>query len=282
MTVLGKVLVYVNLAFSLLVAFFIIQAFSKRTEWAAAHKKASQEVQIANASRDQYIADAAKAKSESDAKTAAIQGAYEKAVKDLDAQKAVNTQLATENSRKEELLKTGGTTGAAVQAEIKRLTEANTRIEKMLADANKRLDDELKIREDFRQRAVKAEIDNKSLIARNNELLNVVEEKEKELIRQKAAPGAVTSAVASNPPPSDVEGRVKQYDPTSGLLTLTIGSDAGVLKGHTLYVYRLEPNGVYIGQVRILEVRPTEAVGKMVNKPRAPIQINDKVASKIS
>ena len=80
----------------------------------------------------------------------------------------------------------------------------------------------------------------------------------------------------------DVSGRVKAYDATSGLLTITIGSDAGVLKGHTLYVYRLEPNGQYVGQLRVLESRANEAVGKMINKPRTPIQVNDKVASKIS
>ena len=31
-----------------------------------------------------------------------------------------------------------------------------------------------------------------------------------------------------------------------------------------------------------MEVRPNEAVGKMINKPRYPVQVNDKVANKIS
>src|SRR5205823_4385912 len=150
----------------------------------------------------------------------------------------------------------------------------------------KRLDDQAKNVEDFRQRAVKAEIDNKSLSSRNNELLAVIEGLEKDIIRIKNSPGSGGSApsqmLTANPPPGDVSGRVKNYDPTSGLLTITVGSDAGILKGHTLQVYRLEPNGQYVGVMRILEVRPNEAVGKMINKPRAPVQVNDKVASKIS
>ena len=113
-------------------------------------------------------------------------------------------------------------------------------------------------------------------------MLNVIEEKEKDLLRIKASGGGAVStpSLASNPPPGDVQGRVKNYDPTSGLLTISVGSDAGVLKDHTLYVYRLEPNGQYVGQVRIMSVRPNEAVGKMVNKPRVPVQVNDKVGSK--
>src|SRR5262249_416513 len=159
----------------------------------------------------------------------------------------------------------------SVQNEVTRLSKQAENLQQMLASANNQRDADAKKVEDFRQRAVKAEIDNKSLISRNNELLNVVEEKEKELIRLKAAPGAgssttTTVAAAANPPPGDVQGRVKNYDPTSGLLTITVGSDAGILKGHTLQVYRLEPRGQYVGTLRILEVRPTEAVGKMVGR----------------
>jgi hypothetical protein len=247
------------------------------------YKEADTHLKAANASRDQYAQEATNAKSECAKQIGAMDAAHKKTAAERDGLKTQVTQLQGDLAKMDATLKSKGLDGQAVTTQIARLTEANTRVEKLLADANKQRDDDAKKVEDFRQRAVKAEIDNKSLQLRNDQLVGIIEEKDKELIKMKAAPGtATTVAAASNPPPGDVEGRVKQYDPTSGLMTITIGSDAGVLKGHTLYVYRLEPSGLYIGQMRILETRPNEAVGKMVNKPRSPVQINDKVASKIS
>jgi predicted RNase H-like nuclease (RuvC/YqgF family) len=283
MTVLGKVLVFVNLLFSVLVAFFITQSYAKRTDWSRAYKDATTKLQQAETQRDQYMADKVAAVDGANKEITALRGNLDACMKDKGALNAKINELNGQVEKQNQTLAKYNLSGTGVQNEVERLSKQAEGLQKMLADANKRLDDQAKMVEDFRQRAVKAEIDNRSLIARNNELLNVVEEKEKELIRQKTSPGgAVTTTLASNPPPGDVSGRVKNYDPTSGLLTLTIGSDAGILKGHTLYVYRLEPNGQYIGQVRILEVRPNEAVGKMVSKPRAPVQVNDKVANKIS
>lgn len=282
MTVLGKVLVFVNLGFSLAVAFFITQAYAKRTDWARAYRDADSALKAANASRDQYAEEARKAADDCKTKVTAANGQYQKTVAELDRVNAQVMQLSNELKKKDETINQYNRGGAGVQAEIARLTEANARIEKLLADANKRLDDQARVVEDFRARAVKAEIDNRELQRRNDQLVGIIEDKDKELIKIKATSTTVNVASASNPPPGDVEGRIKQYDPTSGLMTITVGSDAGVLKGHTLFVYRLEPSGVYIGKMRVLETRPNEAVGKMVDKPRSPIQVNDKVASKIS
>jgi hypothetical protein len=282
MTVLGKVLVFVNLGFSLAVAFFITQAYAKRTDWARAYRDADAAMKAANASRDQYAAEAAATKASCESKIATMTGAHQKVVADLDRVNGQVMQLNNELKKKDEIINAAGLGTKGQQNEVVRLNDALTRSENYLKDANKRLDDQAKTVEDLRARAVKAEIDNRELQRRNDQLVGIVEEKDKELIKIKASGGVTTVAGASNPPPGDVEGRVKQYDPTSGLMTITIGSDAGVLKGHTLFVYRLEPSGTYIGQMRVLEVRPNEAVGKMVNKPRSPVQINDKVASKIS
>lgn len=92
------------------------------------------------------------------------------------------------------------------------------------------------------------------------------------------------SSETNNPPPKEVQGSIKAVDSTSGLVTITIGSDAGLAKGHTLHVYRTgtdKSNAMYLGTIRILEVRPSEAVGKPAGKLRDPIQAGDNVASKI-
>lgn len=81
---------------------------------------------------------------------------------------------------------------------------------------------------------------------------------------------------AKNPPGEEVEGRVKAVD-ASGLMTITIGSDAGLSKGHTLELFRMAtdpPHDTtkYLGTIRVLEAHAKEsvcqAVGKLGDKPK--------------
>jgi hypothetical protein len=76
-------------------------------------------------------------------------------------------------------------------------------------------------------------------------------------------------------------GTIKAVDQPSGLVTINVGSDAGISKDQTLHVYRLEPTGKYLGQIRIVEVRKGEAVGKLTQKPTGPIQPGDIVGEKL-
>jgi hypothetical protein len=88
---------------------------------------------------------------------------------------------------------------------------------------------------------------------------------------------------SKNPPPDNIEGMVKVAD-SSGLIKISIGSDAGLTKGHTLEVFRLSAvatQSKYLGTVRILEVTPNEAVAQPV-KPLSDKPIaGDRVASRI-
>jgi hypothetical protein len=87
-----------------------------------------------------------------------------------------------------------------------------------------------------------------------------------------------------NPPPENVDGVVKSVDPSGGLVTITIGSDAGLHKGHTLEVFHLDKDpkqSKYLGTIRILEVTAKEAVGQVVGRATAPLQTGDRVASKL-
>src|SRR5262249_13277030 len=122
MTVLGKVLVFVNLGFSLAVAFFITQAYAKRTDWARAYRDADRALTAANTSRDQYAAEAAKAADDCKTKVAAANGLHQKAVADLDKVSAQVMQLTNELKKKDEIINAAGLSGKGVQTEIQRLT----------------------------------------------------------------------------------------------------------------------------------------------------------------
>jgi hypothetical protein len=96
--------------------------------------------------------------------------------------------------------------------------------------------------------------------------------------RAQAAAGA-----GKNPPPQDVEGVVRSVN-ANGLLTISVGSDAGLLKGNTLELFRLAPvrsQSKYLGTVKVVEVKPKEAVCVPVGRLAGPPQPGDRVASRV-
>jgi hypothetical protein len=80
-------------------------------------------------------------------------------------------------------------------------------------------------------------------------------------------------------PPEQVEGFVRKVQ--DGLVQISIGSDAGLQKGHLLEVYRLKPAPRYLGQVKVIEVRAGDAVAQPSGRLPEPIQVGDRVASRI-
>jgi hypothetical protein len=92
---------------------------------------------------------------------------------------------------------------------------------------------------------------------------------------------AAAAGPEKNSPSESIEGQVKSVDPQSSLVTISVGSDDGLAKGHTLEVYRLNPVAKYLGRVRVLQTTPHEATAQPVSKLLAPIQVGDRVCSKI-
>src|SRR5258708_38018323 len=84
------------------------------------------------------------------------------------------------------------------------------------------------------------------------------------------------------PRPEATEGIRKTSEAKSGLATVSIGSDAGFSKGTSLYLYRLSPKPLFLGELKIVEVNHHEAVGRPVMAQRGgQLQPGDIVASQI-
>jgi Cu/Ag efflux protein CusF len=97
-----------------------------------------------------------------------------------------------------------------------------------------------------------------------------------DFLRGDAPAGA---AARKNPPAEKLDGVVKQVDVAAGLVTISIGSDAGLQKGHTLEVFRIKPQPRYVGTLTVVEVQPTTAVGR-VKGGKDAVQVGDLVASR--
>jgi DNA repair ATPase RecN len=284
MTVFGKILVFVNLAFSLLVAGLIMMAYVARTNWHDAYKRQENELTAARTSADQYAAEAKKARDDGEARANALKATIEQRTRELDAAIADAKTAKEALANKETTIDKSNTGIKVTQGEVERLTAQAKSLQQRVDDDAKRLDDAAIAINESRKLKVEAEIKAKGLLERNSQLAQALEEREKEIVRLKAAPGGAATVAANvpNPPPGNVEGLIKSMDASSGLVTITIGSDAGIAKGHTLQVYRLKPTGKYVGEIQIRDVRAHEAVGKFMSKPLTPVQVGDTVASKIS
>jgi HEAT repeat protein len=134
----------------------------------------------------------------------------------------------------------------------------------------------------LRQLQTEAETQLKTLQDRNERLVKQIEELTKEVTRLRRGGAEQAAPQDRNPPAAMVEGTIRQVDAATGLVTITIGSDAGVQKGHTLEVYRLKPAPKYLGTLRIVDVKPKEAVGRCVGKPQGALEAGDRVASQAS
>jgi hypothetical protein len=96
--------------------------------------------------------------------------------------------------------------------------------------------------------------------------------------------GKPKAAEAEAKGPADVEGLVKAVDEKSGLMILTIGSDAGLAKGQTLEIFRLgtpASQSKYLGQITVVEVTPAQAVAKPKGRLADPPKPGDRVADKL-
>jgi hypothetical protein len=157
-----------------------------------------------------------------------------------------------------------------------RRNEEIDQLKKLVKEKDEALVKALEREKKAEEARVAADIEKKSLQAQNERLVRQLEELTKEMAKLRKDRAA---AAAPNRPPKDLEGIVMEVEEKNGLVKISVGSDSGLEKGHTLDVYRLKPAPKYLGQIEIVEVTATSAVAKPVGKSRETIQKGDSVSS---
>lgn len=289
MTIVGKILVFVNLVFSLAVGGLVIVAYATRANWQEAYANKEAQFKAVENDRNQAVADLDAAKKNYDAAVAALAKERDDAVLARDAAKkeaaAATGELATIKQKERGSAADNKAVLEASSSRKDQVKELETALEKVREDYRKVIDDKNK----ERQARIVAEVESKTYKARNLELEDQVRDMAKELAKSKLGRGGPTNVVArkrgeDNPPPADVEGRIVSTDASSDLVKISIGSDDGLAQGHTLKVFRFDPvpeQSKYLGTIEILSVRPHEAVGRPVSRPTTPLRQGDRVAARI-
>jgi len=283
MTFLGKILVVVNLVFSVLVGGFVAAVFATRTNWRTEYDKALQELTVSRANRDTYRDQVTK---EKEAK-ADVEKKLAQAVQDRENDRAAHqvemAKIGKKLQEAERNTKDANVNYAAAAAEAKRRQQEIAVFQKSLSQRDetiKRLQD---LSKTVRDEKVHFQLAYQSQLDRNEQMLVQVELLTKENQKLKTGVSGVAGRIPENPPPDDVEGLVKQLDAQSGYVTISLGTDAGINVGHTLEVFRLKPDAKYVGQIRIVAANHHEAVGKPTTAlRRGAIVVGDRVANKIN
>jgi hypothetical protein len=97
-------------------------------------------------------------------------------------------------------------------------------------------------------------------------------------LKDKAKPGLIPPA--ESPPKDLIRGVIEKVDPKDPLLVqISIGSDAGITKGQTLEVYRLQPAPKYLGRVQIVQMTATTSIGRALSTNPLGMRAGDQVTS---
>jgi hypothetical protein len=282
MTLLGKILVIVNLLLSVAVGALIVMTYVARTNWHHAWKDLDTQMKAYQAN------------------TTAAQGNTEVVQKDLDAARVAQKKAEAD---RDQAIDQGKNAVAARDQKISGLEKAVGDRDNLLTinqgqlesrqkevaylrdlakDLQVKLRDKEHEAEEYHKVATDHEIARAQEHNRNEQLLRLLEQRERELQQERNKSLVVgNGSYQHNPPKEDVDGLVKAVDPDTGLLTLTIGSDAGLNKGNTMEVYRLRPEPTYLGTIQIIAARPNEAVARPLNRTRTPIKVGDTVSTNI-
>ncbi|MCS7015201.1 MAG: hypothetical protein NZM42_03655 [Gemmatales bacterium] len=171
---------------------------------------------------------------------------------------------------------------AELDQKQKELVLLNQRLTRTLAEVQ----EQIRLTEQERIRRVEQEQARKVLEERVKQLAEEVSRLHRELDKERTAALAAEpfkpGQFVARPPAADVSGRILKIG-NNGLVEISLGSDQGLHRNHTLEVFRLEPNNPrYVGRVVILEVEPHRAVGQFINREHAKqARVGDIVASRI-
>ncbi len=291
MNVVGKILVILNLVLALAAVGFIVVDFATRTNWKNEYTRLQNEMKVAESnsrisggSLQKYDADNKKLAQERDVARKElvdaqdllkVQEAEAKRKLDEAEQRARDAQLTAEKALAEKERRTKEN-----EFQLALLKQREEQIVALTADVRKYR--EFGASEEAAHKAAKDRLE--QALARNAELTRALATK------GDGGPGGNGDVKPlrgqSNPPSVYVEGKIVKTDPTDpSLVQIDVGSDKGLQKNHTLDVYRLGPSPVYLGQIRIRDVTPHEAVGLLERtgvSNRSPLRVGDTVASSIS
>ena len=287
MSTLGKVLVVLVLVFSIAFSVLAVANYSARINYQEKYAKAKTQVEEAEAAQTAAERDKMTTLNQMEIlrKDHQKEAALLQKQRD-DFEDKWKVALDERKQAREDFNAMKGT----LETSQKNLADANaqrkelrTALEQSQQDRDKATRDRNKHRDELNEMKHSLQV----TLRRNRELETQLSEKVQ--IIQKLGGPQTLAGLEPKAGPSEVEpahkvrGIVKEVNAKMGLVTVTIGQDDGLRKGHELIVFRTEPEAEYVGRIRIIELRADSAVGRTIPEvQRGAYREGDHVASRLS
>jgi hypothetical protein len=286
MSTVGKVLVVAQIAFSILLMAFAGGVYSVQTNWKTKYTTESTGLKKANNELS-----ALKQKSQKDTDTATAtqkalkdaadraQGTADAEKKQLDQLQLVLTQTRTELENVRAEAKIGGDEARARRDEAISMRQINN-------DLHRTRDEQITLAHQYADKIVNLEQQIKAITDKYNKQQSEYAILQKFIRIKGFDPDPREVAGLAEPAPI-VEGLVlntrKGGRNGAELVEISLGSDAGLAKGHELYVYRsANGKGKYLGRIRLDYVDYKTSVGVVVQSTKnGQIQVGDDVTTKL-
>jgi len=279
MTALGKVLVFFNLLFSLVVGGLIVVVFVTRTNWKAGYDDAVRQAKAHKEARDVLEKQRTDEAQKFAGLLSEIRAERDALVRDLNEKKTEIANLGEQLNRANTRGTTELTNSNTASLEIEKLKKERDQMIAQITERNAMI---LKIEiamRDFRNRAVSAELA-RDATQEALDKLRVSHEVALNQLNELKARGIVPpSSAASRSAPVEVRGRVTGT--SDDLATISLGSDHGLQVGNLLQVYRMTPTPTWVGTLQVIKTEPHYALGKFTPNGRNVIRKDDIVDSKI-
>jgi hypothetical protein len=288
MNTIGKILVILNLVFALVVGGFLVIDFGTRTNWRTAYESLKREMVVG----EKNINVSGKTLQELKNQVRRVEAENAKLKQEIiDNQTVAKATLDSQKAKTEEEVMRAKDADLSAQksiAEKDRLKEEVKRLSATIQDRDNLI---LTVRDEnnkLRTQAIAKEGIAKTTLERNQGLLGQIADLERKIALREAGVGNENNLIkdpsAANPPSTHVKGRIERIDSKDPkVVQISLGSDQGLKQNQTLEVYRLNPEPLFLGRIRIMDAREHAAVGRLMPgiSGRGPLQVGDIVESSI-
>ena len=288
MTSFGKILVFMNLLFSVVTGFLIIMVFDKRTDWKTKYDKVERRAEAAELA---YKSEKLSHDNDLKQKDSASAGLVIEvnSLKDrLTATQQESAKLLDDAQKDKQATAGALVNSEKIEAELAQLKEER---QKLVDEKQAQRVAIVKVQQELdaqRSLAVNESLQAKSLLSKNSNLLRQLEELTVRLREAEQNGGSGLAAGGGtpggnsvlNPParpaPPGVRGRVTAVGREGTFLAqINVGSDSGLSAGNVLVIYR---GDIYVGDLTITGTEPKVAVGKFTPAKRnMAVQVDDAV-----
>jgi hypothetical protein len=285
MTTFGKILVFMNLVFSVITGALIVFVFTTRAQWKVAYEAEKAKAASIEAN---YNAERKSRENESKQKEA-INAAQSVEITTLKTSvEQANAQAAAakgELTKLETRSQTDNTSQQKLQAELDQLKSERDSIVKQvdqmkttIVGLQKEVDTERGRRIDTDLRARTLQQKNENLLKSYEELLLRNRELEQSSTLGSSAGGQ--PSILTPPPkpaPIGVTGKIEYVGgQNTSLAQINIGSDSGLAPGNELTIYR---GDTYVGKLNLVETQAKASVGKFIPNGREQMKVDDRVTT---